>query len=137
MRAAAQRRRTLVERRRVCPVRPRVRKYDRLRAVLHDAGEVAALEEGLVEIKLQHVMQARVDVDPPGAKKKKKKGGVSKTAGATVATAHSTYMKLSSHSNAYVWKSWSQLPRRRNHQPNVFDTALSHGTGPQFSEPRT
>ncbi len=64
-----QRRRTLVERRRVRPVNPRVREDDRLGVVLHDAGEVAALEEGLVEIKLQHVMQARVDVYPPFAEK--------------------------------------------------------------------
>jgi hypothetical protein len=56
---------TLIERRCVRPVDPRVRQDDGLGPVLHDARKISALEETLVEFHLKHVVQARVDVYPP------------------------------------------------------------------------
>lgn len=53
----------LVERRHVRrAVDPRVGRGDVRRPVLDRRGEVAALEEGLVEAQLEHVVEARVDV---------------------------------------------------------------------------
>lgn len=56
---------TLIERRCVRPVGPRIRQDDSLGPVLHDAREISALEETLVELHVKHVVQARVDVYPP------------------------------------------------------------------------
>jgi hypothetical protein len=53
----------LVKRRREARVDPRVRRRDRLAAVGDERREVAAGEEGLVEGDVEHVVQARVDVD--------------------------------------------------------------------------
>ncbi len=55
--------RTLVERRRVRAVDPRVLHGDGRRAVQRRRREVAALEERLVEAHVEQRVQARVDVD--------------------------------------------------------------------------
>lgn len=46
-------------------------------------------------------------------------------------------MKFSSHSTAYVWKSWSKDPLRIDRHPYVFHPLLNWVIGPQLREPLT
>lgn len=56
---------TLVERRGVGSVHPRVRKDYRCGPVFDNRGEVSAAEERFVESQLEHEVKSRIDVDTP------------------------------------------------------------------------